>query len=339
MEQLRILLIPGLCLLIPLSANAFEHSYRDWNFSLTGNGAAGWADARDDSGLAKDWFVRAALRYGFSQDYAGGIVYSIGAWDVDSKNSAKDAFAFVETPMGRAELGITDPVSVKLGLGLPDVGGLRVNRDSVIYEFANPEPMITRTSISGANYAARLNLVSAPSAPVQLGFSFAPKQRHFNSSSDFGIKYKSSAGKTKLALSLGASFIDAPDDMSGGMYAPRVNADWRAQVSAGLNLQYNSWNWGLVARAIYDKNPIGAISDGFSAGTGLSYDLLNWSVSVSYMMSEIGTFHDRESELAHLGILSLRYKINQYFNLWASGGMVSADETSPFISGGIGVKF
>jgi hypothetical protein len=324
---------------LPFTARAFEHSYGDWNFSLTGNGAAGAVSVRDDSEFAKDWFVRAAVRYGLSEDYVAGAVYSIGQWDVDRKNSARDAFAFVETPLGRAELGITDPISAKLGLGLPDVGGLRLNRDSVIYEFVNPAPMITRTNISGASYAARLNLVSAPTAPVQFGFSFAPKQKHFNSSSDFGIKYKSSAGKTKLALSLGASFIDAPDDMSGGMYAPNVNADWRAQVSAGMNLQYNSWNAGLTARAIYDKNPIGAPTDGFSLGGGLSYDFLNWSASASYMMSDIGVFHKGESYLAHLGMASLRYKINQNFNAWLSGGMVSSEHSSPFISGGIGVKF
>ena len=40
---------------------------------------------------------------------------------------------------------------------------------------------------------------------------------------------------------MGASFIDKPTNFAGDIYAPRSNADWRGQISAGLNLQYNSW--------------------------------------------------------------------------------------------------
>jgi len=128
--------------------------------------------------------------------------------------------------------------------------------------------------------------------------------------------------------------------MAGDIYAPRVTADWRGQFSTGLNLQYNSWIWGLVAKVTYDQNPTGALSDGLAAGTGISYDLLNWSASVSYMFSEIGIFHDGMNYLAHTGILSLRYKFNQYLNAWISGGFVDSEvQSTPFISGGLTVKF
>jgi hypothetical protein len=174
---------------------------------------------------------------------------------------------------------------------------------------------------------------------MQFGFSYAPSQRHFDNAVDFGLRYKHPGGKTKTAISIGASFIDNPDDMMGDIYAPRVNADWRGQLSAGLNMQYNSWVWGLALKTTYDKNPFGAISDGISLGTGLSYDLLSFSASATYMLSDMGVFHSGESYFAHIGVLSLRYKINKYFNAWISGGGINSTESSPFVSGGVTVKF
>lgn len=321
------------------SAHALEYNPGNWNLKLTGYGTAGPAVTRDDFGAVTDWQLRGEASYRESEDWAFGAVVSQDAWGVMRENPLRDAFLYTESPWGRAELGFTNNIAAKLGLGLPDVGGLRINMDPVIYELADPYPMLTRTTVSGTSFAFRANAVSAPTNPVQFGFSFAPSQRRFNSASDFGLKYKHSEGKTKLALSLGASFIDKPSGLAGDIYAPRVHADWRGQLSAGMNLQYNSWIWGLTAKATYDRNPLGALSDGLAFGTGVSYDLLNWSASVSYMLSDIGIFHEGENYFAHTGILSLRYKINQFLNVWTSGGIIASVETSPFISGGLMVKF
>ncbi|MCL2748907.1 MAG: hypothetical protein FWE50_02415 [Alphaproteobacteria bacterium] len=332
--------LPLVFLFLPLSAHAFEYDYENWNMKLTGYGTAGGAALKDDVGAVTDWMLRGQVSYRQSNDWLFGAVVSQDAWGVMREQPLRDAFAFVESPWGRAELGFTTNIATKLGLGLPDVGGLRVNMDPVIYQLADPYPVLSRTTVSGASFALRANIVSVPTSPVQFGFSYAPKQRHFDNAADFGLKYKFSEGKTKTALSLGASFIDRPDFMAGDIYAPRVTADWRGQFSTGLNLQYNSWIWGLVAKVTYDQNPTGALSDGLAAGTGISYDLLNWSASVSYMFSEIGIFHDGMNYLAHTGILSLRYKFNQYLNAWISGGFVDSEvQSTPFISGGLTVKF
>jgi hypothetical protein len=332
------LILPLAFCVLPFAANALENDYGNWNFKLSGYGTAGYVSAEDKSDFTDDWQIRSQAAYRTSNDWLFGAAISHSAWYLDQDKPFMDAFAYTESPWGRAELGWTDTIAAKLGLGLPDVGGLRINNDPIIYEFANPEPMISRGTISGTQFAFRANAVSAP-GPVQIGLSFAPKQHHFNSATDFGLKYKNSDGKTKFALSFGGSFIDQPTNFAGDIYALRANADWRGQISAGLNLQYNSWVWGLNTKTTYDKNPMGVVSDGVSVGTGISYDFLQWSASASYMLSQIGVFHDTEDYFTHTGIVSLRYKIDQSWNVWVSGGMVSATTTSPFISAGLMFKF
>ncbi len=329
----------ALCLMLCSGrAIALENNYGNWNFKLSGYGTAGGIQTNDDSGTMNDWQVRAQGSYRKSNNWLFGAAISHSAWNLDRENPFMDAFTYAESPWGRAELGWTDSIASKLGLGLPDVGGLRITHDPIVYEFNNPSPMISQTTISGTPAAFRANIVSVP-GPIQFGASFAPKNHHFDSATDFGLKYKQSGGKTKLALSLGASFIDNPDNLIGEIYAPRANADWRTQISAGMNLQYNSWVWGVSAKTVYDRNPIGALSDGFAFGTGVSYDFLKWSASASYMLSQIGVFHNGENYFANTGIVSLRYKIDQFWNVWASGGIVSAVETSPFVSAGLMLKF
>lgn len=332
------LILPLFFCVLSFTANALENNYGNLNIKLSGYGTAGYVNTDNKSNFANDWYIRAQASYHKSKNWLFGAVISHSAWYLAQEKPAMDAFTYVESPWGRAELGWTDTIATKLGLGLPDVSGLRINKDLIIYDFIDIEPTISRTSISGAQFAFRVNVVSTP-GPIQTGISFAPKQHHFNSATDFGIKYKLSDGKTKLAISMGASFIDKPTNFAGDIYAPRSNADWRGQISAGLNLQYNSWIWGLNTKTTYDKNPINMISDGISIGTGISYDFLRWSASLSYIRSQIGIFHNTTNYFTNTGIISLRYKINQFWNIWASGGAVSANHTSPFISGGFMFKF
>ncbi len=320
------------------TAEALENNYGKWNFNLSGYGMAGGVQTDEDSGIMNDWQVRAQASYRKSDNWLFGAVVSHSAWNLDREDPFMDAFGYTQTPWGRLELGWTDSIATKLGLGLPDVGGMRIGRDPLVYDFANPSPMISETIISDTSSALRANVVSVP-GPIQFGFSFAPKNQHFDSATDFGIKYKKAAGKTKMALSLGASFIDNPDNLIGEIYAPRTTADWRGAVSTGMNLQYNSWIWGVSAKAVYDQNPIGALSDGLAFGTGVSYDFLKWSASASYMLSQVGVFHDESDYFANTGIVSIRYKIDQFWNVWTSGGIVSAKHTSPFISAGLMLKF
>ena len=131
--------------------------------------------------------------------------------------------------------------------------------------------------------------------------------------------------------------MDNPRDFDNEVYTPGVTADWRAQMSMGMNLQYNSWVWGLSGRVIYDNNPVGDISDGFVVGTGVSYDLLRYSVSVTYIMSDTGVWQsDVDDFIDHMGIASFRYKYNENVDVWISGGITSK---TPFISAGLRLTF
>ena len=104
-----------------------------------------------------------------------------------------------------------------------------------------------------------------------------------------------------------------------------------------MNLQYNSWIWGLTGRVIYDRNPIGPISDGFVVGTGVSYDLMKYSVSLTYMLSDTGVWQDDVADFVdHMAIASFRYKYSEFVDGWISGGVTSQ---TPFISAGLRVSF
>ena len=57
---------------------------------------------------------------------------------VDDKEYVHDAFVlFEDRSLGRAELGLTHSIARKMGLGLPDVGYLRINEKSILYKKTN----------------------------------------------------------------------------------------------------------------------------------------------------------------------------------------------------------
>jgi hypothetical protein len=108
-------------------------------------------------------------------------------------------------------------------------------------------------------------------------------------------------------------------------------------MSAGLNVQYNSWIFGLTSRAVYDQNPIGPVSSGINAGTGISYDLLSYSISATYLGSNTGIWDkDAPNYLIHTGILSFRYKYTENVSMWLSGGITGE---YPFIGAGLKGSF
>ena len=198
--------------------------------------------------------------------------------------------------------------------------------------------MIADTTLtSGRNNALRVNVVSAPTNGAQYGISVAGITDDYDWVLDAGLKIRRPSGKLKTAYSLGVSFIDNPNNFDNEIYTPGVTADWRAQLSMGMNLQYNSWIWGLTGRVIYDEAPVGPISDGFVVGTGVSYDLLRYSVSLTYMFSDTGVWQDDVNDFHdNTLIASFRYKYSENVDGWVSGGTTS---DTPFISAGLRVTF
>ena len=91
---------------------------------------------------------------------------------------------------------------------------------------------------------------------------------------------------------------------------------------------------------IYDYNPIHKPADGLVAGTGLSYDLLQSSISATYLFSDTKVWHhtDRDGikltggDYTHTILASFRYKYTENTSLFMSGGLADA---TPFFAVGL----
>ncbi len=335
--------ICGAVLLLLVSgagAHAFGYDVGNFKFKLNGYGTGGMIQPKLQTPVfIGDWRVRAQLDYVPNDVYKLGLVYSIDAAATDDGRAMREAFGFYELrDKGRIEFGFTDSIARKLGVGLPDVGGLRINDRPIFHKKIVPDgPVISDTTLTTGRKGLRMNIVNVPKSGAQYGVSIAGITDDYDFTIDAGLKIRRPYGKLKTAWSFGASFMDRPHGFSTDVYAPAVTADWRAQFTAGMNVQYNSWIWGTTARVIYDDNPIGVASDGFVAGTGVSYDLMKYSVSLTYMFSDTGIWNRGIKDfMDHMLIGSFRYKYSENVDGWISLGVTSE---KPFVSAGMRLTF
>ena len=326
--------------LVPNVAHALQYDMGNFSAKLSGYATGGFINPDFESPLGiGDWRGRAQLTYDINDEYKLGAVYALDKAALDKGNLSRETFGYIESrEYGRIEFGLTDSIARKLGVGLPDVGGLRINDRPLYNEKIIPDgAIIADTTLTSGRSDPRINIVSAPTNGVQYGVSASGFATNYDYAVDAGLKIRRPSGKVKTAYAFGASFMDNPRDFDNEVYTPGVSADWRAQMSLGMNLQYNSWIWGLSGRVIYDNNPIGEISDGFVVGTGVSYDLLRYSVSLTYMFSDTGVWQsDVDDFVDHMAIASFRYKYSENVDGWISGGITSQ---TPFISAGLRLTF
>ncbi len=321
-------------------AMPLEYTYGRTTFKLSGYGTSGIIEPDfDRTDFVGDWRVRGQMNFAIDEQKSLGAVYAIDASAVDEERYMREGFIFVEDrELGRIEFGFTDSIARKLGVGLPDVGGLRVNDKPLFYKKISPDgAVISDTALTTGREALRLNLATVPISGNQYGVSFAGLTDNYDYAVDAGLKIRRPSGKVKTAYSLGASFMGRPDNYRTDSYTPRVTADSRTQISAGMNLQYNSWVWGLTTRLIYDYDPIGRVSDGLVVGTGASYDILNYSLSLTYLFSDTGLWnHNAPDYIDHTVVGSFRYKYSQNVDFWMSLGMTTE---TPFLSAGLRLAF
>ena len=327
-------------LFMPNVANALQYNLGKFSAKLSGYATGGIINPDFETPLSiGDWRGRAQLTYDLNDEYKFGAVYALDKAALDKGNLYRETFGYIESRnYGRIEFGLTDSIARKLGVGLPDVGGLRINDRPLYNEKIIPGgPIIADTTLTSGRSDPRINIVSAPTNGAQYGVSASGFATNYDFAVDAGIKIRRPSGKIKTAYSAGFSFMDNPRDFDNEVYTPGVTADWRGQMSLGMNLQYNSWIWGTTARIIYDNNPVGEVSDGFVVGTGLSYDLLKYSISLTYMMSDTGVWQsDIDDFIDHMAIASFRYKYSENVDGWMSGGITSK---TPFISAGLRLTF
>lgn len=327
-------------LILPNAANALQYDMGNFSAKITGYATGGVIQPDFESPLGiGDWRARGQLTYAINDAYKLGAVYAMDKAALDKGNFSRETFGYIESrDYGRIEFGLTDSIARKLGVGLPDVGGLRINDRPLYNEKIIPSgPIIADTTLTSGRSDPRVNIVSAPTNGVQYGVSAAGFANNYDWAVDAGMKIRRPSGKIKTAYAIGMSFMDNPRDFDNEVYTPGVTADWRGQMSIGMNLQYNSWIWGTTARVIYDNNPIGDISDGFVVGSGVSYDLLKYSISLTYMLSDTGVWQsDVDDFIDHMAVASFRYKYSENVDGWISSGITSK---TPFISAGLRLTF
>ncbi len=331
------------------SANAFALDYRadNWTFKLDADGMVGFLEPKTDKPIfINDWDVKAQIFYNFNNAQRFGAVYSIDADCVDDKEYIHDAFVlFEDRDYGRAEFGLTHSIARKMGLGLPDVGYLRINNKSILHKKLDlKRVLISDTTATTGHETLRLNLATASTPYGQYGLSLSAGGDDYDYAIDGAFKIKQPHGKLKSAYYVAVAYIDNPKNYEENSFSPHVTADWRGQIAMGVNLQYNSFIWGTSARMIYDKDPIAKTADGFIAGTGISYDLLQSSISLNYLFSDTNVWNHRDKitheklngDYVHTILASFRYKYTEKTAVFMSAGYTA---TTPFFAVGIRTGF
>ena len=333
-----------LCLLtMTTNAYALDYSFDKLKLKLDADGMVGFLEPKNDKTLfIDDWDVKAQALYNFNRTQRIGAVYSIDADCVEDHEYIHDAFVlFEDRDLGRAEFGLTHSIARKMGLGLPDVGYLRINNKSILHkELKLDKVLISDTTATTGHDALRLNLATISSDYGQYGISVSGLNDDYNYAVDFAVKLKQPSGKLKAAYSLAMSYMNKPENYTENTYSPTTTADWRTQVALGVNLQYNSFIWGTSARMIYDHNPIHKSADGLVAGTGISYDFLQSSVSITYLFSDTNVWNHKDfdghklddGDYIHTALTSFRYKYSDQTSLFMSAGFT---DTTPFFAVGL----
>ncbi|MDR0449570.1 MAG: hypothetical protein LBG89_03905, partial [Rickettsiales bacterium] len=304
-------------------AAAFDYDFDNSKVSLSGYGTLGNLSRTDENQpyLAFDWQARAQ----YTEDGGGAVLTLNQASELPSRY-LQDLFVFIDAGPGRFEVGFTNSAAQKLGVGLVDAGGLRINNSLLIYGLMHRPNIIAAPAAGSSNNKIRASYVSKPGF-FQAGAGYAAPQQDMDGSFDAGLRFKGGEA-VKYSLSLGASHIFRPDGLIAEIYAPRVNAKSRDELAAGLNIQYHSWSFGVVGKGIYDYRPIGRPSDGVLYGGGIAYEILTWKASVNALRSDTGVFHGCAFGACQntTALLSIQDKLDEIVDIWASLGKIFGDE-------------
>jgi len=338
-----------LILIATPAAAVMNWHYGRNTFRVSGEGHLGVLD--DESAFTR-YNLRLEARRRLPNRWHFGAVYSIDEFTVEQGFAARDAFAFLETNYGRVEAGWTESIATKMGLTLPDVGGTRINNAP----FFLPDDFTgyTNPRVFGNQFAWRMNMATMPTNPIQFGMgttSWHQSQAGFNNSTDVALRFRKPEGRIKSSVSAGFSYVERPMGFKADAFLPPVFATARYQGTLAGNVQWGSLLWAVTTKVTVDQNPdlacdacAGFRTDGIQVGTGASYDVLSMSFSANYIFSNIGVFgHDTNVINNHTAMMSARYKIDQFFSVWATGGSLFSSDPiigiNPFFSAGVTARF
>lgn len=314
---------------LPFAANA--------GLSMGGFGTLGnLSKAGDSPELALDWQARAEY-FGILSGTKVGAVAAFNQVSERYSNYIQDLFLFADLGFGRVELGHTNGAAQKLAVGLVDAGGLRLNRSMLAFGTLDNPNVIATHSASSLQNQIRLSFVTRPGKWLQAGAGYAAPGDDTDGGFDLGLKLRAGTD-IKASASLGGAYIINPDGLLAEIYAPRIYADSRAEMAAGINIGFGSWTAAATAKIVYDDNSIGAPSDGLMYGGGLSYEFLSWKLSINGTLSDTKFFKDGGEQV---GVImgSLQDKLDDVVDLWATFGTFRGDRSGTFWSLSLRAKF
>ena len=135
-------------------ASALQFDTGKFSFKLSGYGTGGMIQPKLQTPVfIGDWRVRGQMNFSPNDEHKFGAVYALDAAALDDGRAMREAFGFYELrDAGRIELGFTDSIARKLGVGLPDVGGLRINDRPIFHKKIVPAgPVISDTTLTTVN--------------------------------------------------------------------------------------------------------------------------------------------------------------------------------------------
>ena len=185
---------------IPSMAYALHYDIGPVGLKLTGYGTAGILEPDFKTpDFIGDWRVRGEIDWRITDINSFGAVYAIDAAAVDEDKYMREGFVYWQNRhYGRAEFGFTDSIARKLGVGLPDVGGLRVNDKPLFYKKIHPNgPVISDTTLTTGRSALRLNLATMPIGAAQYGLSVSGITDNYDYAIDAAIKIRRPSGKVE----------------------------------------------------------------------------------------------------------------------------------------------
>lgn len=323
-----------------------EHNQRDYIFG----DISGFMDAKTE----------------ISQDKTIGFYSEI---ETESDDFLKESYVYFQTNWGRFELGRAKNMAEKMFVSLPDATGLRLNRESYIYDFFDLKSVsvLSSSAITTDDHTQKISLISKSWNGWQGGVSILPqsfnKQQTTSGILDHetakqgaiaSVKYKGYlTDAIELSTSVGGAIFDDFQNFQTDPVGMHQSFEKRKEVSVGINLDFAGWTLGLTGRKIDEtQHPLDFFSDsqeGQTWGAGIGYEFLMFDWSLSFQQSELeGNIFDANKDISKIIMTGISYKYTPEIKLWTGGGYaVFQDESHQkdlgnqggFLSLGISVNF
>ncbi len=332
-------------LMFASSANAGE-----WNFDVSGSANAlyGYSDVsaryekyNDNNHTPSDINISLAAEYAFDNpSYQLGMYLDVMAGadkeleDYTQGKWGEEAYAILDTPMGRLMGGQTYNVAYQFGVGAPSVGPLGVNNSDIVDFIANPNwqrnkkgtayRTLNSTDINTDGVAPKISYISPEFYHTILGLTYVPDvysrtglvSRYADYKNEDGyiasLYNQTELGSFNLETSLGfATFAD--DDK---------------EFSAGMRVSHGNWTLGGAYRRTYvdgndypqnlRRNPLrepeffDSYREGYAWNIGLGYAIGPYEVALSYFNSKADNT-DNEDRIVQF---SNQYQLNKYVDLY-----------------------